>query len=221
MEETKNESHVPKEECNRLIDTIFSDFYYVSKLDAFLSDEKCSSENKNWDDVSDQFILALEELRKVWNKIKDSNFLRDDVDLKNVFQVIYEQYPLLCTEAFPAVLFIFADSYYEFCDLFKNSETKNKTIPETFTDEQKEEIIDIFKCKIGGDELPSYLCSLIDIKRKPYYTSAPALGEKIFDDLYEKGKTFFEENCNSFDSHLSEKICKYLQACIKKNIKRM
>lgn len=131
----------------------------------------------------DDFYLAFDSLASIWNKYEHTSAQSDSLWFSwEIFKVLYSKYPVLCQKAFPVVLFILADSYYDFCKLcytYKN----HQNLPEKISSQQEEKILSLFYERISGDYWHYYLFSLIDTKATYYSESSFNEGKKIFNSL--------------------------------------
>lgn len=97
------------------------------------------------------------------------------------FKIIYRRYPELCKKIFPVVLYIIADSYYEFCSICYKKKGSRQLPSEPSSDNQ-ENILKIFQQSLSGDNYILYLFSLIKNKSE-YYKSSITTVEKKYKEL--------------------------------------
>ncbi len=199
---TKNNIQLISEEpCYEQNSIIFSEWYYCNRLTTLLNNKTIPSENyeiPKLEDIWEDFSFALDKLCNLWIKFQDSPYLLKNYS-EDIFRIIYEAYPQLCIEIFPVVLFVFADSYFEFCKICYIDQ-KHQIMPENFSDKQKEDILSLFLNKIEGVDYQYYLFSLIDIKNKYYSESSFSQGERIFKQLLSQCK----ENTQLFNADISD-----------------
>ena len=148
----------------------------------------------------DDFYLAFDALASIWNKYEYTSAQSDSLWFSwEIFKVLYSKYPVLCQKAFPVVLFILADSYYDFCKLcytYKN----HQNLPEKISSQQAEKILSLFYERISGDYWHYYLFSLIDTKPTYYSESSFNEGKKIFESLVKNTENIIIDHGKDSDS---------------------
>ncbi len=179
---------INKETFYDLVSAIASDYDKVEKLTRLLDDNISADSPKieKWDEINSDFIAAFEKFCGFWGKCEGYPFNYAE----ELFEIIYNQYPKLCIEAFPVVLFIFTDSYFDFCKICRDDKG---IIPEDYSPKTRASILSLFKKRICGDDFQYYLFSLIDAKRSHYSESSFNEGKRIYDSLWKEINRIFKK----------------------------
>ena len=192
---------------------IYSDFYYEEYLSIALNDGSDIPINiQKTDPIEDieiyqeDFYSAFELLTSNWTKFYNFSLGTDFPTFSwEIFKVLYSKYPILCRDAFPAVLFILADSYYDFCKIcYKYDGHQN--LPEKISQQQSEQILSLFYDRISGNNWHCYLFSLIDTKPTYYSESSFSEGEKKYNTLMKATEIVRKEACDPYDNPSAHEI---------------
>lgn len=193
----QNEFHIDKKTLFKLIPALYVEHYYMWHLNHLLFDETIEhpAMMNDWDDISEDFRSAFERFYKGWDKCNNEKYQFEYAE--DLFRVIYEEYPELCTEAFPIVLFIFTDSYFDFCKICREDQ---RDIPEELSDEMRSNIVSLFIDRISGEDFQYYLFSLIDVKPGYYSESSFDQAKILYDTLIKKISKKMERSVNNPDA---------------------
>lgn len=93
-----------------------------------------------------------------------------------VFKAIYNKCPMLCYRAFPVVLFIIADSFYDF---YAKGTGKSGYLPQHIKPEKEQMIFDFFHGLMTQDNKTNYMLSLLNSKGLNYADSSIKIGKEI------------------------------------------
>lgn len=172
----------------KLLQHIYYDMYYEKQFELSIQrSDDCKSNHallENDFAYREYFENSYCLLTKHWNKLEEPSS-EPPYFLWEIFLVIYEAYPQLCSDNFPVVLFLLTDSYYEFCRYcykYKNSQV----LPQKPNDEQKEKILSFFEELLSGENVPYYLSSLVDAKGGSYSESSLHEGKRIYEKINTK-----------------------------------
>ncbi len=169
-----------------LVKYIYYDYFYQKLLSDILNNknESLSDIMLSYNSIDigcyeEDFYLAFDLLTSLWNKYETTSAQSNKLLFSwEIFKVLYSNYPMLCQKAFPVVLFILADSYYDFCKLCYKDK-KHQILPEEISPQQAEKILSLFYERISGDYWHYYLFSLIDTKATHYSESSFYEGKKF------------------------------------------
>lgn len=176
-------------DTQNLIKHMYFDTYYDQRLQLALESSHNADITVSILRKEDSYRLDFDEafhcLTNNWNKFQETEYAPDF--MWELFLVIYEAYPQICSDIFPVTLFILVDSYYEFCNLcYKHTsyiDTKSRQLPDTINDNQKESIQSLFYKYISGEYYIYYICSLIDTKGNYYSESSIHEGKRIYNKI--------------------------------------
>lgn len=163
----------------------------------------------NSTEAKDAFIESFQHLIDNWHKFTPRSKGTDSIVHKykdetinfpfSIFKAIYKRCPQLCVSAFPVIIFIIADSFYDFCKIAYTG--KKHLLPKELSPQQEEKIYDLFHKIVTEDHKTYYLLSLLNSKGIAYTESSFDIGKEIhtlvLDEYkkHEKGITEFIRAC--------------------------
>ncbi len=223
----------------------FFDFYYEETLSDLFSSSTKADANLNHQEETDfkkifYMLFTSWEIHK--NIIKNNSTHENMIKIQyaatpssnnfeyslQFFKIIYRRYPELCKKIFPLVLYIIADSYYEFCRICYKDKEHHLLPSEPLPDDQTK-ILEIFQKSLSGDNYILYLFSLIKNKSE-YHNSSIKTVEKDYKKLTDLcrdmtginyiycdakiKKRLKHELCRIFTNKKTKKKCENLQVFI-------
>ncbi len=207
---------------------IYSDYYYQEYLAVALNDGsdiplniQKTDQIKDIERYEDDFYAAFELLTSNW--IKYYNF-SSETDFPtfswDIFKILYSKYPILCRDAFPAVLFVLADSYYDFCKICYEYKG-HQIISKQKLQQRSEQILSLFYNRISGNNWNCYFFSLIDTKPTYYSESSFSEGEENYNALMQTTETARRNAYDPYDHTFGyESIEKAVYKEYRKRLKR-
>ena len=188
------------------LELIYADFYYQEYLSLALNDEvdvpiniQRTDQIKDIELYKDDFYAAFELLISNWLKYYNFTLETDFPTFSwEIFKVLYSRFPILCRDAFPVVLFVLADSYYDFCKICYKYKG-HQILAEQISEQQSKQILSLFYNRISGDNWHCYLFSLIDTKSTYYSESSFGEGEKKYNSLLQTTETARKDAYDPFD----------------------
>lgn len=114
--------------------------------------------------------------RSIDNKTEQKYAVTNNDFPFTVFKVIYNKCPMLCYRAFPVVLFIIADSFYDF---YEKGTGKSGYLPKHIKPEKEQMIFDFFHDLMTQDNKTNYMFSLLNSKGLNYAESSVKIGKEI------------------------------------------
>lgn len=205
-----NPQYVSDEKHLELVEIILLECCYKRKLKLLLNQERQTmlSEEMYDDTKSGNFMEAFILLRTMWGNPSKGK-LQQEEGIETLFKVIFEKHPQLCKEAFPTVLFIIANHYYDFCQCCNISETRSTTLPETLNTTQKKNVIEFFKDIINGDGITLYPFLLLESNSKNNlspFKHAESIKNKFTSKCKNPPDSFEDKNIEDIQKKIIEKI---------------
>ena len=196
-----------------ILESIYKDIYYEKKLNQWIESKNSLINSKlpkvNSTEAKDAFIESFQHLIDNWHKFTPRSKGTDSIVHKykdetinvpfSIFKAIYKRCPQLCVSAFPVIIFIIADSFYDFCKIAYTG--KKHLLPKELSPQQEEKIYDLFHKIVTEDHKTYYLLSLLNSKGIAYTESSFDIGKEIhtlvLDEYkkHEKGITEFIRAC--------------------------
>lgn len=187
-----------------LINTICLDYNYEKYLTNLLCPKADAepSKIKKWEDIAEDFIKAFKMFLDFWEDCEDDRF--DYAE--ELFHIIYNNYPQICTEAFPIVLYVFTDSYHDFCKIYCRY---TKHISDQDSAEKEADILALFKKRIYSNDFQYYLFSLIDTTLPFHTESSFDKGRNMYTSILDATTKILSDDPSS--RHLIDPITFYIQ----------
>lgn len=181
-----------KETYDEIAKCIYADLYCEAQLKQYcpqISNPDADLSDMDSIELKKDFDMTFQFLIDVWHKFTPDknrgcfrNYFPEEDDFPFViFQIIYKHWPLFCTEAFPTVIFIIADSFYK---LYNQTRTDKKKLSLRNLNEERniekvENVFHIFKDILEGGHLDEYMLSLFNSKGIEYNESSIKAGGEI------------------------------------------
>lgn len=182
---------------------------YNNKMEGYI--QEILSENpfyiSNWLAIKEEFEESFLHLIENWHKFtprsKDSDYIvQKSIKFSfSIFKAIYKRRPQLCVSVFPVVIFIIADSFYNFCEIAYTG--KKRLLPKELNPQQEEKIYDLFHNIMTQDHKTYYLLSLLNSKGITYNESSFDIGNEISKLVLKEYKKL-EDTRNSDEDGLSD-----------------
>lgn len=196
-----------------MLESIYKDIYHEKKLNQWIERKDCLVASKlpkiNSTEAKNAFDLSFQHLIDNWHKFTSRSKDLDCIAQKyndekidfpfSIFKAIYKRCPQLCVSAFPVIIFIIADSFYDFCKIAYTG--KKRLLPKELNPQQEEKIYNLFHKIMTEDHKTYYLLSLLNSKGIAYAESSFDIGKEIhtlvLDEYkkHEKGITEFIRAC--------------------------
>lgn len=196
---------------SEMLKSINKDIYYENKLNQWMEGEENQVESalpeinsKNAKDAFEEsFLHLIENWHKFTPRSKDSNYIvqKSMTFSFSIFKAIYKHRPQLCVSVFPVVIFIIADSFYNFCEIVYTE--KKRLLPKELNPQQEEKIYDLFHNIMTQDHKTYYLLSLLNSKGITYDESSFDIGNEIYELTLKEYKKL-GDTCNSDEDDLSD-----------------
>lgn len=196
---------------SKMLESINKDIYYEKKLNQWMEGDENQVEStlpeinsKNAKDAFEEsFLHLIENWHKFTPRSKNSDYIVQK-SMKfsfSIFKAIYKHRPQLCVSVFPVVIFIIADSFYNFCEVVYNE--KKRLLPIELNPQQEEKIYDLFHNIMTQDHKTYYLLSLLNSKGITYSESSFDVGNEIYELTLKEYKKL-GDTCNSDEDDLSD-----------------
>lgn len=188
-----------------MLESIHKDIYYEKKLNQWIEgkDNHVTSQlpEINSMEAKDAFDESFRHLIKNWHKFTPRSnessgniqkYDNPDIDFPFfIFKAIYKRCPQLCINVFPVVIFIIADSFYDFCEIAYSG--KKHLLLKALNPQQEEKIYDLFHKIMTQNHKTYYLLSLLNSKGSFYAKSSLRIGEEIFALVFNEYKKHEKE----------------------------